>query len=227
VTRPDHVAVAVPAIDAALPRWRDQLGGVQCGKYESGRGFTTKQYRFRGGGKLELVEPTPPDPAGFVTGFLDRFGAGVHHVTLLVPDLFDAVGHLESKGFDVVDVRQDAGWHEAFLRPSQVGGWVVQIAWSARSPRDPNPPPESGSVLIGPRLRYPDLDEATDVWRRLGASVEQIDDGLRVWWQEAPIELRIERGDRTGPVALRFDSAPALPADPALGAAVEPAELAS
>ena len=63
--------------------------------------------------------------------------------------------------------------------------------------------------------------------RELTLGIIQPRDVLRVWWQEAPIELRIERGDRTGPVALRFDSAPALPADPALGAAVEPAELAS
>ncbi|MBW3662169.1 MAG: VOC family protein [Actinobacteria bacterium] len=226
VTRPDHVAVAVPSIDAALPRWRDQLGGVQCGQYDSGRGFTTKQYRYRGGGKLELVEPTPPQPAGFVTGFLDRFGAGVHHITLLVPDLLEAVSHLRAEGFDVVDIRQDTRWHEAFLRPSQVGGWVVQIAWSARSPRDPDPPPERGATLVGPRLQHPHLDEAGDLWRRLGATVDPVDEGLRVWWEDAPLELRIRQGTPPGPMGLRFADAPAAPTDPVLGAGVEPITLA-
>jgi hypothetical protein len=88
---PDHVAVGVPAIDGAATRWRDQLGGgwVMPRFPIESAGFATRQLRYRGGAKLELLEPLGPD--SFAGQFLDRYGANVHHVTLKVPALLPAV----------------------------------------------------------------------------------------------------------------------------------------
>jgi catechol 2,3-dioxygenase-like lactoylglutathione lyase family enzyme len=223
VTVPDHVAVAVPSIEAAADRWRDQLGGRWAGpRFASEEaGFATRQLRFRGGAKLELLEPLTED--GFAARFLDRFGARIHHVTLKVDALLPAIAQLEQDGFDVVDVFAEGDvWHEAFLRPSQVGGLIVQLAWAGRTDEEwleltggtAEPVPLDGAVLLGPTLTHPDLDAAARVWTHLGADVDrEARDVLAVRWDDAPLGIRVERGRSAGTSDLRVRDAPVLAAD--------------
>ncbi|MBW3619897.1 MAG: VOC family protein [Actinobacteria bacterium] len=230
---PDHVAVAVPDFDVADRRWRDELGGRWVAWYHARGAFRSRQSRFRGGAKLELLMPSDADPSpdGFLRRYLDRFGAGVHHVTLKVPDLHEAIATLEDAGYDVVDVDDSgADWKESFLRPSQVGGIIVQVAWSARSDAEwaashgyvPEEPPADGAVLRGPLLEHPDLELAAEVWATLGADVEPDGDGVVASWDGAPLEVRIRPGRAARPVGLVFEGAEARPGDPELGAAVIP-----
>lgn len=221
---PDHVAVAVPSIERAALRWRDQLGGRWIGPPwpMPDAGFQTRQLRFRGGAKLELLQPIGSD--GFASRFLDRYGARIHHVTLKVPALLPAVETLRGYGLHVVDIFAEGDvWHEAFLRPHQTGGLLIQIAWSSRSDEDwarltgavPEDPAGDAAILVGPILAHPDLDVARAVWSALGAEVEPDGDTrLRVAWPGAPLVIQVERGEAAGPTALRFADAPHLPADP-------------
>ena len=229
---PDHVAAAVPSIDAAHARWRDRLGGGDHAGDGPSDGFANHQYRFRGGGVLELLE-ADGTPNGFVDRFLQRFGAQVHHVTLKVPDLREALEALAAAELDVVDVNlDDERWQESFVRPSVVGGVIVQVAATTLTDEDwqhltgftPTPPSDDGAVLLGPLLQHPDLDRARFVWETLGGSVTPVDTAcLEVRWDGAPLTVRIRRGGPAGPVGLRFADAPALPQDPELGPAVLPA----
>jgi catechol 2,3-dioxygenase-like lactoylglutathione lyase family enzyme len=54
----DHVAIAVGDPDAAETRWVEELGGGLVGFEDDGI-FATRQLRFAGGGKLELLFPSP------------------------------------------------------------------------------------------------------------------------------------------------------------------------
>jgi methylmalonyl-CoA/ethylmalonyl-CoA epimerase len=232
---PDHVAAAVPSIDDAARRWRDELGGRWVGpRYAVDQaGFATRQLRFAGtvgpggnmgGAKLELLEPTTSD--GFAARFLERFGARIHHVTLKVPALLPAIETLRDDGFDVVDVFAEGDvWHEGFLRPSQVGGLIVQIAWSGRSDDEwaamagiePERPAADGPRLLGPTLAHPDPAAVADVWQRLGAEVEGDDAGLRVAWPGAPLNIEVVPGPEAGPVGLRFVGTDPHPGDGRVG----------
>ncbi len=223
---PDHVAVAVPSIAAAGRRWRDELGGAWCSPpHSDGSGFATRQVWYHGGAKLELLEPEDDD--GFAAGFLQRFGARVHHLTLKVPALRPAVETICAAGYDVVDVDTSLDvWHEAFLRPSQVGGIIVQVAWSPLSEWDwaalfgtePEPVPSTGPQLLGPTLFHPDLDACARIWTVLGGDVDRDDEVVRVAWGSAPLDVEVRRGEPTDPV-LRVADGPELVADPALGPA--------
>jgi len=226
---PDHVAAAVPSIDAAAARWIDHLGGgwLMPSWEAPGADFATRQARFAGGAKLELLEPRRP--GGFAERFLDRHGAGVHHVTLKVPSLLPAVAVLEEAGLDVVDV--DAGnpyWHEAFLRPSQVGGLIVQVAWALHDDEGwaaflgatPEDPRTDAARLLGPRLAHPDLAAAAGLWELLGAEVEGDDEILTARWPGAPLDIEVVAGDHAGPLGLRMSGTTGLPADEIHGPAV-------
>jgi methylmalonyl-CoA/ethylmalonyl-CoA epimerase len=141
----DHVAVAVRSIKAALPLFRDALGG----QYLMGSdmdGWRWVQFRYPGGGKVELLEPLG---GGFLASFLERHGEGLHHVTFKTEDIEAAIAHVESLGYELVDVHlSDADWKEAFLRPSGAHGTLIQLAQSS-----------APDEVAATRLRPSNLDE--------------------------------------------------------------------
>lgn len=231
---PDHVAAVVPSIDDALPRWQDALGGAVQWRFHTPSVFRGAALRFRGGTWLELLQPSERDdrpreaggPSGFVEAFLDRFGASVHHVTLKVPDLPAALDVLATAGLDAVDVSlDDPHWQEAFLRPSQVGGLVVQVAstdWSPEQFAAANggpmaDPADDGAVLLGPRLTHPSPQEAAATWRVLGAEAQGDDDRVLVTWPGNPFEVEVVAGERASAAGLRFTGTGPRPVDPAAG----------
>ena len=226
----DHVAIAVPDWSVAEQRWRTQLGGGRSSVGENPV-FASRQLQFANGAKLELLTAAPDDasPSNFVRYFLQRFGSGIHHVTLKVPDLHGALGVLAAAGFDAVDVRDDVDyWKEAFLRPSQVGGIVVQIAETPFTDEDwarfTGFTREAARVdavdLAGPLLRHPDLDAARRQWTVLGAEVRNEDGRLRCTWPSSRLDVLVEEGAPAGPVSLRMRRSGDLPATDAEGPAV-------
>jgi methylmalonyl-CoA/ethylmalonyl-CoA epimerase len=125
----DHVAVAVRSIKSALPLYRDALGGEYLMGGDMDGSWRWVQFRFPGGGKVELLEPLAE---GFLTRFLERYGEGLHHITFKTDDIREAVAELEGRGYELVDVSLDnPNWKEAFLRPSMAHGTLIQIAQSA------------------------------------------------------------------------------------------------
>jgi methylmalonyl-CoA/ethylmalonyl-CoA epimerase len=124
----DHTAIAVHSIEAALPLYRDVLGGdPQELSHREEQGFSTLTLRYPQGGGIELI--TPFGPTGFVQDFLARRGEGVHHITFLVDDLKAAVAEARAAGIRVVgeDYRRPE-WQEAFLSPKSASGTIIQLA---------------------------------------------------------------------------------------------------
>ena len=125
----DHVAVAVRDIAAAASLYRDVLGGeFLYGADQPDEGFRFVQYRFPGGGKVELVTPIAD---GFLTRFLHERGEGLHHVTFRVSELEVQVERLRAGGLEPVLVNlRDESWKEAFIHPRDARGVLIQLAES-------------------------------------------------------------------------------------------------
>jgi methylmalonyl-CoA/ethylmalonyl-CoA epimerase len=122
----DHVAVAVRSIKAAVPLYRDALGGEYLMGGDVEDNWRWVQFRYPGGGKVELLEPLGD---GFLSRFLDRYGEGLHHITFKTDDIEAAIAQVEGQGYELVDVKtDDPHWKEAFLRPSRAHGTLIQIA---------------------------------------------------------------------------------------------------
>jgi methylmalonyl-CoA/ethylmalonyl-CoA epimerase len=125
----DHVAVAVRDIATGARLFRDVLGGgfLFGGDVEQ-QAFRFAQYRFPGGGKVELVTPLGE---GFVSRFLERRGEGVHHITLKVMALEEQVSRLEAAGVPLTLVNySNPNWKEAFIHPKEANGVLIQLAES-------------------------------------------------------------------------------------------------
>ena len=228
--RLDHVAVAVPASEPALLRWRDRLGAGFAGGTRRD-GFMTSQWRYRNGGKLELIEPDPvyPPEEVYLTGFLAKYGASIHHITLKVPNLEKALFTLRRGGIEPTGVNLEPLFHEAFIRPRDGGGLLIQLLWTEVADHEwendlnleVTPPPAHGARLLAALLRHPDPSKAASLWTILGAEVVGEDSGLVARWPQSPLAVRIETGQPAGAVGLLFGDAPSLPTHPRIGPAIE------
>jgi methylmalonyl-CoA/ethylmalonyl-CoA epimerase len=141
--RVDHVGIAVESIQAAEPVLL--AFGAEKFLEEPLEGFTWAYYRLGNGSRLELIQPgtrsggetdsedTGSDSDGngedgsFLTGFLDRYGPGLHHVTLEVADLDRAIDRIEGTGIEVVDRADERDWREAFVSPRNPTGVLFQL----------------------------------------------------------------------------------------------------
>jgi len=129
----DHVSIAVRDMRTAIPFYSETLGAsfLFAGERHD-QGFRWGQFRFPGGGKVELV--TPAGSGGFVARFLERRGEGVHHVTLKVPDIRRALTHLGDRGVPLFNVSIDRPeWKEAFIHPRDANGTLIQLAQAQMS----------------------------------------------------------------------------------------------
>jgi methylmalonyl-CoA/ethylmalonyl-CoA epimerase len=129
----DHTAIAVRSIQAALPLYRDLLGGLATtSEIFPERGFSYLILRYPDEGQIELLEPA--GDGGFLRQFLDRHGEGPHHVTFIVRDLRAAVQRARAAGLRVVDEDyRDPRWQEAFVSPRSAFGTILQLAQTSLS----------------------------------------------------------------------------------------------
>ena len=132
----DHTAIAVRSIDAALPLYRDLLGGVPNGfERLSQKGFMWLTLRYPNGSQVELLQPM--GDAGFLHSFLERYGEGAHHMTFIVADVRRAVERARAAGLRVVDEDyREPRWQEAFISPRSAFGTIIQLAQTTLNPEE-------------------------------------------------------------------------------------------
>jgi methylmalonyl-CoA/ethylmalonyl-CoA epimerase len=129
----DHTAIAVRDLQAALPLYRDLLGGVPSGfERISTKGFMWLTLRYPNGSQVELLAPS--GDSGFLHDFLARRGEGAHHMTFIVRDLKRAVERARAAGLRIVDEDyREPRWQEAFISPRSAFGMIIQLAQTSLS----------------------------------------------------------------------------------------------
>jgi methylmalonyl-CoA/ethylmalonyl-CoA epimerase len=129
----DHTAIAVRDLQAALPLYRDLLGGVPSGfERISSKGFMWLTLRYPNGSQVELLAPS--GDGGFLHEFLARRGEGAHHMTFIVRDLKHAVERARAAGLRIVDEDyREPRWQEAFISPRSAFGTIIQLAQTSLS----------------------------------------------------------------------------------------------
>jgi methylmalonyl-CoA/ethylmalonyl-CoA epimerase len=228
----DHIAIALPRMADAMPFLVGELGGVPSFGMPSGP-YTFGQWKFEGGGRIELLEPLGAN--GFLHRFIERHGSGIHHVTFKVPSLRETCDRAAARGYEIVGYRDDNPyWKEAFLHPRQALGIVVQLAqtarfegrprgWDTAPPMPPGPP--APVRVLGLRMRARSRERALGQWRDLlqGEVIER-DATLVFRWPPSPMRIAVDvdAAAEEGPLAIEIaaERAVALPEGrhPVLGA---------
>ena len=130
----EHLGIAVPNIEEALPYFKEVLG-LECYAIEEVADQKVKTAFLKCGEvKLELLEPTSPDST--IQKWLDKGGRGVHHVAFCIEDgVANALAEVSEKGIRLIDEapRKGAdGLQIAFLHPKSTVGILTELC------EDPN-----------------------------------------------------------------------------------------
>jgi methylmalonyl-CoA/ethylmalonyl-CoA epimerase len=130
IGRLNHVAIAVPDLDAAAAAYRDTLGArVGAPQDEPAHGVTVIFIELPNT-KIELLHPL--GEASPIRGFLDKNPAGgIHHVCYEVEDIRAARDRLRAQGARVLgDGEPKIGAHGKpvlFLHPKDFAGTLVEL----------------------------------------------------------------------------------------------------
>lgn len=125
----DHYCIAVPDADKTVA-FHEKLFGVKLNHW-----FSSDEEGFRGAvldmpnsqGQIEILEPKGEN--SFVDAFLERNGPGLHHVTIEVDDIDQAVAYLRDEmGIEPYrGIWSDGEWRQTFIHPRDSGGVLYQL----------------------------------------------------------------------------------------------------
>ncbi len=126
----NHVAIAVPDLDAAAATYRDTLGAnVGAPQDEPDHGVTVVFIELPNT-KIELLHPLGEDSP--INGFLAKNpSGGIHHMCFEVDDIIAARDHLVASGARVLgDGNPKTGAHGKpvlFLHPKDFNGTLIEL----------------------------------------------------------------------------------------------------
>ena len=133
----DHIGIAVADLGAALAFYRDALGL----DVEPPEDVPAQRVRAHfvpvGGAAIELLEATAEDSP--IARFVARRGPGLHHVTLRVDDIREALARLKARDVRLIDEEPREGAHGslvAFIHPSSAHGVLVELKASRSRQRN-------------------------------------------------------------------------------------------
>ncbi len=130
IGRLNHVAIAVPDLEAAAAQYRDALGAVVRAPQEEPAHGVTVVFIDLPNAKIELLHPL--GEASPIRAFLERNpSGGVHHVCYEVEDIRAARDRLRAQGARVLgDGEPKIGAHGKpvlFLHPKDFAGTLVEL----------------------------------------------------------------------------------------------------
>lgn len=145
----DHVAHAAPDADALADWYARVLGFRTLARLPADEGapFERRLLAVPSGQlRWEVLAPPPivearaggsfDGEAGPLARFLDERGPGLHHVAFEVRDWGAALAACDRWDVELFGEREGVGargrWTEAFLRPADVFGVLVQLGWQER-----------------------------------------------------------------------------------------------
>ncbi len=125
--RIEHIAVVVPDLDEALATF-EQLLGVEASSREVVASQKTEAALLPiGDSNIELISPRGNEG---LQKFIERRGAGLHHVAIEVDDLEHSLATLKKAGVKLIDEkpRDGARGHRvAFVHPKAASGVLVEL----------------------------------------------------------------------------------------------------
>ncbi|NQW01711.1 MAG: methylmalonyl-CoA epimerase [Rhodospirillales bacterium] len=128
--RLNHVAIAVPDIEAAARTYRDSLGATVTAPVDVPEHGVKVVFVELANTKIELLEPL--GDASPIQGFLDKnTGGGMHHLCYEVDDIIAARDRLTAEGARVLGSGEPkTGAHGKpvlFLHPKDFSGTLIEL----------------------------------------------------------------------------------------------------
>jgi methylmalonyl-CoA/ethylmalonyl-CoA epimerase len=124
----EHLGIAVKDLNVSIPLY-EKLFQTTCYKTEAveSEGVNTAFFQI-GESKIELLEASNPESP--IAKFLEKRGAGFHHVAFEVDDIEEEIERLSNVGFQLIHSSPKDGADNkriAFLHPKSSDGLLVEL----------------------------------------------------------------------------------------------------
>jgi len=124
----EHIGIATHRIDEALLFWRDALGLQVVETEEVAEQGVRVAMLPIGEPRVELLEPTSESSP--IAKFLEKRGAGIHHIAVRVEDIRATLQRLKAQGARLIDDAPRVGAGGclvAFVHPAAAGGVLLEL----------------------------------------------------------------------------------------------------
>ncbi len=125
----DHIGIAVKSIEDALPFYRAMGWHNFATEVVPTEKVKVAFVKLKNQSNIELLEPTSTDSV--IHKFIEKRGAGIHHICLRVQQIETLLGELKKQGVRLIDDRPRPGAHNckvAFVHPSATGGVLIELS---------------------------------------------------------------------------------------------------
>jgi len=126
-TRVSHIGIAVEALAASLPFFREVLGLTEVPLDDSDGASIVGL----SAGELLVELLQADDPASPIARFVAKRGPGIHHICFSVDDLDATLERCRRAGIRLIDETPRIGAEGkriAFLHPNSTGGVLVELS---------------------------------------------------------------------------------------------------
>ncbi|MCR8923369.1 methylmalonyl-CoA epimerase [Dasania sp. GY-MA-18] len=128
ITALDHIAIAVPDLEKSIKRFMDDFGLTFEGREDVAAAKTSTAFFPLPPTSIELVHPLNGE--GPIAGFLEKKGAGLHHLCFRSDDIEADVARLKAKGYQFLSEAPSLGAHNSkviFIHPKSCDGVLIEI----------------------------------------------------------------------------------------------------
>ncbi len=128
ITALDHIAIAVPDLQASIKRFMDDFGIALDGTEDVEAALTSTAFFSMEGTSIELVHPL--DGQGPIAKYLEKKGGGIHHICFRSDDIDGDVERLKAKGYQFLSDAPKQGAHNSrviFIHPKSCDGVLIEI----------------------------------------------------------------------------------------------------
>lgn len=124
----NHIAIVTPDLDEATGFWAEALGLPIARTENVPEEEVSVAFIPIGDSNIELLQPTS-DESG-VARYLQKRGAGMHHMCLEVEDIDAALARLQAANVPLINAEAKVGHggtRYAFIHPKGTGGVLVEL----------------------------------------------------------------------------------------------------
>ena len=128
ITALDHIAIAVPDLEASIKRFMEDFGLPFEGTEDVAAAKTSTAFFPLPPTNIELVHPLNGE--GPIAKYLEKRGGGIHHLCFRSDDIEADVARLRAKGYQFLSDAPSPGAHGSqviFIHPKSCDGVLIEI----------------------------------------------------------------------------------------------------
>ena len=128
ITALDHIAVAVPDLEASIKRFMEDFCLDYQGSEDVADAKTSTAFFPVPATSIELVHPLNGE--GPIAGYLEKKGGGLHHLCFRSDNIEEDIERLKAKGYQFLSDGPSNGAHNSkviFIHPKSCDGVLIEI----------------------------------------------------------------------------------------------------